>query len=93
MQGEDVPHTLRRVPLSGVGAVVSAKHEVASPTSTTTQVDVKSLKSIRDDLTSLLQEASPVEAQRLRKIIGDLNAGIPVSVTLSLANFIILRTK
>lgn len=43
-------------------------------------MNVKSLMSIRDDLTSLLQKAPPVEAHRLRKIIDNLNVGIPLVI-------------
>ena len=74
-----MPHTSQHVPLSSVGVVSGTTPGAAG--SSPTQVNVERLKSVRDDLNSLLQEASPAESHRLRKIIGDLNAGIPVSVT------------
>jgi len=86
-----VLHTLKHVPVSSTGAGVDTTPGAVNPT--TTQANVKSLKLIRDDLASLLQGASPVEAYRLRKIIDELNAGIPASVTPFSANFIALIMK
>jgi hypothetical protein len=84
MRGDGVPNILQRTAVGATPAVVGP---------TTTQIDVKSLKLIRDEVASLLKGASPTEAHRLRKIVDDLNAGIPVLVTPPLANFIILITK
>lgn len=91
MQGDGVPYTLQYIPLSGIGAAVGATPGVVG--STPTQANVKSLKSIQDDLNSLLQETSPAQTHRLRKIIDDLNVGVPVSVTQLSAKFIMLMTK
>jgi len=85
IQSDNVSHTSQHVSISSTEAVVGATPGVANPT--TTQMTVKSLKSIRDDLTSLLREASPVEAHRLRKIIDDLNAGIPAVLVIALSKF------
>jgi hypothetical protein len=78
IQGDGVPHTPQYVPLSGIGAIVGVTPGALG--TTPTQVNVESLKSIRDDLDSLLREASPAETHRLRKIIDDMNARIPMSV-------------
>ena len=82
-QVDGKPSALARIPPSHIGAAVGAAPGIIG--STPTQFKTESLKSIRDNLNSLLQGASPAEAHRFQKIINDLNAEIIVSVARSLA--------
>ncbi|KAF9790745.1 hypothetical protein BJ322DRAFT_1104393 [Thelephora terrestris] len=78
------PSALPHNPLSHIGAAICATPGIIG--SSPTQIKTESLRSIRDNLNSLLQETSPAEADRLQKIINDLNAEILVDHSSNISN-------